>query len=238
LFLLVFTKLRFELQSLICFVGVLVMSVRQWEFPYVFAYDICCDRRRRKVFKCLKQWRVDGQYSIHETWLRQFQMRDLSVELIELIDRKKDSFLVCRLDQRKSAPVYQMMVNPPVKVPVSGKPRPVAVPEHLRGGDYLVCYDIRESRRLQRIQRLTAKCTSYLQRSVYLYRGNGKGLLDLLELVRKEMAGDDDLRIYNLSHVRDMWFLSEEKSVVEEVKSVSSGSNLSFWQRLLSKVFK
>jgi hypothetical protein len=43
------------------------MSVRKWEFPYVFAYDICCDRRRRRVLKCLKQWRVDGQYSIHES---------------------------------------------------------------------------------------------------------------------------------------------------------------------------
>ena len=43
-----------------------------------------------------------------ETGLRPFQVRELSVELIGLIDRKQDRLLVCRLDQRQSTPIYQM----------------------------------------------------------------------------------------------------------------------------------
>lgn len=152
---------------------------RQREFPYVFAYDITDDDRRKAVLKCLKRWRVDGQYSVHETWLRQFQVRDLSVELCGLIHRKKDSLLLFRLDQRKSSPIYQMCVKSP-KSPLVGKPPPAPVPKQLAKGDYVVCYDIREPKRLKRIQWLTAKRTIYLQRSVYLYRGNGLGLLKLL----------------------------------------------------------
>jgi len=91
--------------------------------------------------------------------------------------------------------------------------------------------------RLQRIQRLTAKLTVYLQRSVYLYRGHGQGLLDLLEKVRAEMEEGDDLRIYNMSHVRDMWFLSHEKSVVQEVGQ-PQGIAPTWWQRLLGLVWR
>jgi CRISPR-associated protein Cas2 len=189
---------------------------REGDHPYVFAYDITNNDRRKAVLNCLKRWRVDGQYSVHETWLRPFQVRELSVELIGLIDRKQDRLFVCRLDQRQSTPIYQMQwaVKKP---PLVGKPRPVPVPDQLSQGDYLICYDIREKKRLQRIQRLMAKGTLYLQRSVYLYRGKGNALLKLLETVKKEMQDDDDVRIYNLMHVRDMWFLSHEKPVVPEL---------------------
>jgi len=111
------------------------------------------------------------------------------------------------------------------------------VPAKLAKGDYLICYDIRENRRLQRIQRLTAKLTVYLQRSVYLYRGQGQGLLDFFTKVRAEMEEGDDLRIYNMSHVRDMWFLSYEKSVVQEVGQ-PQGIAPTWWQRLVSLVWR
>jgi CRISPR-associated endonuclease Cas2 len=207
---------------------------RQGDFPYVFAYDITNNERRKDVLwrlkflrainfnlqKCLKRWRVDGQYSVHETWLRVYQVRELSVELLQLIDRKADSLLVCRLSQRKSSPVYQMCVNPNPSQHKSlmGRALPLPVPAQLSKGDYLICYDIRENKRLQRIQRLMAKRTLYLQRSVYLYRGDGSPLIALLEIVKKEMKDDDDLRIYNLSHIRDMWFLSDEKPIVSEMR--------------------
>ncbi len=207
---------------------------RSTDFPYVFAYDICDDDRRKEVLRCLKRWRVDGQYSVHETWLRPFQMHDLSVELVGLINRKDDSLLVCRLDQRKSSPIYQMFVT---SQPLSGKPQPAPLPSKLRKGNYVVCYDIRERKRLQRIQRLTAKSTIYLQRSVYLYRGVGEGLILLLENVRKVMQQEDDLRIYNLSHIRDMWFLSLDKPAIPEMRQPLPG-NPSVWQRFLNWVKK
>jgi CRISPR-associated protein Cas2 len=212
---------------------------RSTDFPYVFAYDISDNHRRKEVLKCLKRWRVDGQYSVHETWLRPFQMRDLSVELVGLIDRQDDSLLVCRLDQRKSSPIYQMSVKPNNLKPMVGKAHPAPVPHRLQKGDYVICYDIRERKRLQRIQRLTAKRTIYLQRSVYLYRGQGKGLISLLELVEKQMEDDDDLRIYNLAHIRDTWFLSEDKPAIPEMMlKQAPKASPSMWQGLLNWIKK
>jgi CRISPR-associated endonuclease Cas2 len=206
---------------------------RIWESPYVFAYDITDDDRRDVVLKCLKRWRVDGQYSVHETWLRSFQMRDLSVELISLIDRKEDSLLVCRLDQRKSSPVYHKCFKHKSQ-PMAGKPLLAPLPSHLPNGDYMVCYDIRDPKRLRRIQRLTAKRTIFLQRSVYLYRGSGSGLISLVEKVSQSMKDNDDLRIYNMCHIRDMWFLSDDQPAIQEMRlSQVQVANLSFWQRLL-----
>jgi len=209
---------------------------RASDFPYVFAYDICSDERRRQVFKCLKRWRVDGQYSVHETWLRPFQMHDLAVELADLIDRKADSLLVCRLDQRKSEPIYQMLLKQGAS-PLLGKPLPVPIPEQLPRGSYVVCYDIRERKRLQRIQRLTAKHSIYLQRSVYLFRGEGRELIALLKRVRQVIERDDDLRVYNLAHIRDMWFLSLDKPAIAEMNlSQEVAARPSVWRRLLNWV--
>ena len=209
---------------------------RATDFPYVFAYDICSDERRREVLKCLKRWRVDGQYSVHETWLRPFQMRDLAVELTDLIDRKADSLLLCRLDQRKSAPVYKMLLKQSAS-PLLGKPVPVPVPEQLPKGSYVVCYDIRDRKRLQRIQRLTAKHSIYLQRSVYLFRGEGSSLIALLNRVKQVIEPDDDLRVYNLAHIRDMWFLSLDKPAIAEMNlSQVVAAHPSVWQRLLNWV--
>jgi len=211
-------------------------KLRSSDFPYVFAYDICDDERRREVLRCLKRWRVDGQYSVHETWLRTFQMHDLAVELVDLIDRKVDSLLVCRLDQRKSAPVYQLQVKQTLS-PLLGKPLPVPVPEQLPRGSYVVCYDIRERKRLQRIQRLTARHSVYLQRSVYLFRGEGGELVALLRKVREVIEPNDDLRVYNLAHIRDMWFLSFDKPAIAEMNlSRAEVAHPSVWKRLLNWV--
>ena len=205
------------------------------EYPYVFAYDITDDDRRKEVLKCIKRWRLDGQYSVHETWLRPFQMRDLSVALTDLIDQN-DSLLVCRLDKHKSSPLYQMYVK---STPTVGKPPPAPIPQRLSTGEYMICYDIREQKRLQRIQRLTAKHTIYLQRSVYLYRGKGNPLISLIEKLRPEMNLDDDLRIYNLAHIKDMWFLSEDKPAIPEMMLTQTPpKNPSMWQRLLNWVKK
>lgn len=213
-----------------------MIGVRASDFPYVFAYDICDDERRRQVLRCLKRWRVDGQYSVHETWLRPFQMRDLAVELADLIDREADSLLVCRLDQRKSAPVYQLLLKQSAS-PLLGKPVPVPVPERLPRGSYVVCYDIRDRKRLQRIQRLTARHSVYLQRSVYLFRGEGGELIALLKRVRKVIDGVDDLRVYNLGHIRDMWFLSLDKPAIAEMNlSGKVAAVPSVWRRLLNWV--
>jgi CRISPR-associated endonuclease Cas2 len=186
------------------------------ESAYVFAYDITSEKRRGGVLKCLKRWRVDGQYSVHETWLKSFQVRDLSGELLGLIDRDEDSLLVCRLSARHASPVFQVQ-HQKKAAPLAGKPRSAPLPGKLAAGWYLFCYDIRENRRLQRIQRVTAKRAYYLQRSVYLYNGGGAELLKLADKVAELMQDDDDLRIYALGDPRDIWFLSNDRPPLPQI---------------------
>ncbi|NJO16590.1 MAG: CRISPR-associated endonuclease Cas2 [Thioploca sp.] len=208
-------------------------TVRVGEYPYLFAYDIINDNRRNHVFKTLQRWRVDGQYSVHETWLRPPQVRDLSVELLNLIDRKQDSLIVGRLAQHQCHPIYQVSINQN-KVPLMGKPRPIGVPRQLGYGWYLFCYDVREAHRLQRIQRTTAQYTLYLQRSVYLYQG--KGLLELVSRVYELMEADDDLRIYSLSGAQDLWFLSHDRPVLlqKQPSEADITTKPTGWQRFLN----
>lgn len=211
------------------------MSQRSNEFPYVFAYDITSDARRATVLKCLKRWRIDGQYSVHETWLHSFQVRDLSAEILTLIDRKADSVLICRLSQRQAAPIYRVQIEQKIS-PFLGSFKPAPVPSKLTDGWYLFCYDIRDNKRLQKIQRITAKKAYYLQRSVYLFQGSGQILKKLIEQVSEQMAGTDDLRIYVLANPSDVWFLTHDIPPLPQFQkqAVAPTTKKSLWQRLLS----
>ena len=82
--------------------------------PYVFAYDISCPRRYRKVFRCLRYWRSDGQYSVHETWLSPSELHELSVELTALIDTEEDKLLAARLDTAgRQAQIFHPLLEKP-----------------------------------------------------------------------------------------------------------------------------
>jgi CRISPR-associated endonuclease Cas2 len=209
------------------------MSQDSGEFPYVFAYDITSNARRAEVLKCLKRWRVGGQYSVHETWLRTFQVRDLSAEILGLVDREADSVLVCRLSQRQAKPVYQVQHQQQVS-PLVGKIQPGPVPAQLVNGWYLFCYDIRENRRLQKIQRATAKQAYSLQRSVYLFQGNGAILKKLITQVSDLMKDDDDLRIYVLASPSDIWFLTHDAPPLPQFQKQQAAKKEGLWQKLLT----
>jgi len=74
--------------------------------PAVIAYDIRCDRRRRRVARCLQSWRLDGQYSVFECRLTQSEAQELFLQLVELIDEKEDALLLAWMDAgRESRPV-------------------------------------------------------------------------------------------------------------------------------------
>jgi CRISPR-associated protein Cas2 len=74
--------------------------------PVIIAYDIVCDKRRRRVFRCLRKWRLDGQYSLIECRLTQPEANELFLQLVELINEQEDCLLLAWMDQkRESRPI-------------------------------------------------------------------------------------------------------------------------------------
>ena len=71
--------------------------------PAVIAYDIACNRRRRKVFKVLHEWRLDGQKSVIECRLNERQAEELMLRLAELINAEEDRLFLAWLDTRRPA---------------------------------------------------------------------------------------------------------------------------------------
>lgn len=67
---------------------------------FVFAYDIACDRRRNSALRLLRQWRIDGQLSVHECRLSQPHATELFLQLAATLDPKTDKLLLVRTDLR------------------------------------------------------------------------------------------------------------------------------------------
>jgi CRISPR-associated protein Cas2 len=69
----------------------------------VIAYDISCNKRRKKVFQCLQKWRLDGQYSLFECLLSDKEAEELFLQLTALIDESEDALMLAWLDNIKQA---------------------------------------------------------------------------------------------------------------------------------------
>lgn len=67
------------------------------------AYDVACNRRRRRIFKVLREWRLDGQKSLIECRLTERQAEELMLRLTELINPKEDRLFLAWLDSRRTA---------------------------------------------------------------------------------------------------------------------------------------
>lgn len=183
---------------------------RRGELPYLFSYDIRCRKRAHHVLKYLRQWRVAGQLSVHETWLRAWELETVAAELMELVDQDSDRLLVARLSRQGRGPVYRL-TDRASHSPVKGSGWTSVLPKQLQGGWYLLAYDVSDPKRLRRVQRVTAKQTVFLQRSVYLYQGNGAVLSGLLQRIQSVLRStEDDLRIYRLSGPANLWFMCGE----------------------------
>lgn len=76
--------------------------------PVVIAYDIANNKRRRRVARCLKTWRLDGQFSLFECRLTDTEAQELFLQLIDLIDTDEDHLLLAWMDNtRDSRPITQ-----------------------------------------------------------------------------------------------------------------------------------
>lgn len=74
--------------------------------PVVIAYDIVSNKRRRQVARCLRTWRLDGQYSLFECRLTAAEADELFMQLVELIDPEEDALLLAWMDNtRASRPI-------------------------------------------------------------------------------------------------------------------------------------
>lgn len=71
--------------------------------PAVIAYDIVQDKRRRQVARCLKIWRLDGQYSVFECRLTEREAEELFLELVELINTDTDALMLAWIDNKRES---------------------------------------------------------------------------------------------------------------------------------------
>jgi len=64
----------------------------------IIAYDISSNKRRRRVFRILKGWSLDSQYSLFECLLSQREAEELFIQLTDLLDEETDTLLLAWVD--------------------------------------------------------------------------------------------------------------------------------------------
>ncbi len=74
------------------------MSVRK---AVVIAYDIADRKSRNRVLRILKEWRIDGQKSVHECWLTIREAEEIFLQLVEWIDPETDLLLLAWLEPQR-----------------------------------------------------------------------------------------------------------------------------------------
>ncbi len=68
--------------------------------PYLIAYDIPDDNRRRRVLQLLRGYAGSSQKSLHECWLSGTELRAVHADLLGLTNERDDRLLLARLDPR------------------------------------------------------------------------------------------------------------------------------------------
>ena len=69
---------------------------------HLVCYDIRCPRRLARTLAVVKAWSSGGQKSVHECWLADAERSLLAAELAGVIDRRRDSVLIVRVDRTRA----------------------------------------------------------------------------------------------------------------------------------------
>jgi CRISPR-associated protein Cas2 len=69
--------------------------------PALVAYDISDDGTRRAALRILREWRLDGQKSVHECLLARQEAAELFVQLSAVMDPETDRLLLAWLNTRR-----------------------------------------------------------------------------------------------------------------------------------------
>lgn len=64
----------------------------------VIAYDVSANSTRRRVFRILKDWKIDGQKSLVECRLSETEAEELFLQLSEEMDLETDRLALVWLD--------------------------------------------------------------------------------------------------------------------------------------------
>jgi len=67
----------------------------------IVTYDISDNKIRTKAFKILKDWRIDGQKSVHECLLTNNQAMELFLQLNTPLNQNTDKLMMVWLDSHK-----------------------------------------------------------------------------------------------------------------------------------------
>ena len=84
----------------------------------VIAYDITDNKRRRKLFRVLKSWKLSAQYSVFECKLTRVEASELFLQLTDLLNEEKDMLLLARLDSSRKSKGLTQCSGIGFKVPV------------------------------------------------------------------------------------------------------------------------
>lgn len=76
----------------------------------VIAYDIGSNRTRRRVLRVLREWRLDGQKSVHECRLSRRMAEELFMQLCAEVDPGKDRLLLAWI--RRGGSPYEHAPKP------------------------------------------------------------------------------------------------------------------------------
>lgn len=66
--------------------------------PVLIAYDITSNKRRRQLFRILRTWKLDKQYSVFECKLSPVEAKELFLQLTELLNEEEDALFLSWLD--------------------------------------------------------------------------------------------------------------------------------------------
>ncbi len=69
--------------------------------PIVIAYDVSCNEHRGKILRILKNWRLDGQKSVHECLLTPTEAEELFLQISQHINIKTDVLLFAWLEPKR-----------------------------------------------------------------------------------------------------------------------------------------
>ena len=84
---------------------------------YIVAYDITCDKRRKKISNLLKGYGQRVQYSVFECQLNHTKFNELRKRLIKVVKVTEDSVRFYPLSQHTSSQVEVMGIGSPVISP-------------------------------------------------------------------------------------------------------------------------
>lgn len=179
----------------------------------VFAYDIACERRARRVRGLLQSVHEAAQYSVFEVLVTEGAFRGLLAEATAFCDLAEDRMAVwwprraVRLDWKGGSLVVR-----------GGGLQPVATEQGAAAAhgvtNFMVCYDVSGDEARAKVAAQVGIEAAMVQRSVYWLRMRADRLITLFERCGSYLADGDRLWAYPLRRSGDLWRVGAERCAV------------------------